>query len=201
MASPLSEPPRHFAAWQAEETRALVANRLVAIGDTKPSLRLWLHRARRLHQAWVKRELRSRCCPLSRWMATAIAGVLLWWKKQKHSVVALDHHNEGSQCARRRPHSQMPLRSGCLSLPEKTCTRHGRKRQSRLRTQTCCLGFQAVQGQRKAHLPCPSSNHEKKLQPWTCGHTACAEATPQNISDKAAWQRPPWRKVAGTRKL
>ena len=120
-------------AWQEGETRALVANLLSAIGDTEPSLRLWLHGARRLHQAWVKRELGGRCCPMSRWMARAIAGVLLWWKKERQSfVVALGHHGILRTMEALNAHVgdftlRVPLGSGYLNLPDtKTSTRHGR---------------------------------------------------------------------------
>ena len=39
-------------AWQEGETRALVGNLISGIGDSEPSLRQWLHGARRLHAAY-----------------------------------------------------------------------------------------------------------------------------------------------------
>ena len=70
---------------------------------------------------------------MSRWMARAIAGVLLWWKKERQSfVVALGHHCILRTMEALNAHVgdftlRVPLGSGYLSLPDtKTSTRHGR---------------------------------------------------------------------------
>ena len=76
-------------AWQESETRALVGNLISGIGDSKPSLRQGLHGARRLHTAWIKRELGGRCCPMTGWMARAIAGLLLFWRFEREAFVVL----------------------------------------------------------------------------------------------------------------
>jgi len=120
-------------AWQEGDTRALVGNLISGIGDSEPSLRQWLHGARRLHTAWIKRELGGRCCPMTGWMARAIAGLLLFWNFEREAFVFLLGHYAilRTMDAAGPPVSDFVLRpllgSGYLNLPDtKTSTRHGR---------------------------------------------------------------------------
>ena len=122
-----------LAAWQEGETRALVANLISGISDAEPSLRNYLAGARRLHMAWIKRELGGRCCPIPWWMARAIAGMLLHWSYVEDcTMVLLGHHgllrtNEYLNCHSGDFVINDLMKKGHMSLPDtKNSTRHGR---------------------------------------------------------------------------
>ena len=79
--------------WQEGETRAVVANLLSGISDTEPSLRSHLGGTRRLYQAWIRRELGSRCCPVTLQMAEALAGLMIHWDFFEDAVMILLLHH------------------------------------------------------------------------------------------------------------